>query len=154
MPCDIEVQVASAIMTDNEKAVEDVEGHRWHCEKIHRCNCSPVIVQKVEPSLGRLRIPRHSLHPPRDRSFREITTEHEKLAVDSGSSPRWILGDHPEDQSRTSLEMRFLPTTQRTLEIARQQKANPARCHRTMVLGLTMMRACFQSDQNRRATTQ
>ncbi len=30
----------------------------------------------------------------------------------------------------------------------------PARCQRTTVSGLTIMRDCFQADQNRRAATQ
>jgi hypothetical protein len=57
-------------------------------------------------------------------------------------------------RSRTSFEIRFLPNTWRALEIARQQRANPARCDRATVSGVTMIRACFQSDQNLRARIQ
>jgi len=40
-----------------------------------------------------------------------------------------------------------------TFEINFQYKWKPARCRRTTVSGVTMMRACFQPDQNRRART-
>jgi hypothetical protein len=57
-------------------------------------------------------------------------------------------------KSRTSLGIRFLPIAWRALEIARQYRANPVRCHRTTVSGLTTTRACFQPDQNLRSRTQ
>ncbi len=57
-------------------------------------------------------------------------------------------------RSRTSFGVCFLPTCVRTLEISFQYKRNPARCHRTTVSGVTIMRFCFQPDQIRRATTQ
>ena len=55
---------------------------------------------------------------------------------------------------RTSLEIRFLPIAWRTLDIAGQCSANPARCHRTTVFGLNTVTACFQPDQNFRARIQ
>jgi hypothetical protein len=57
-----------------------------------------VITEKGKPALGRLRISRCPFHPTRDRSLRDIKTEHEKLAVDAWRSPRWVLNDHPENQ--------------------------------------------------------
>ncbi|PYU79966.1 MAG: hypothetical protein DMG50_21930 [Acidobacteria bacterium] len=56
--------------------------------------------------------------------------------------------------SRTSIGVGILPTCLRTLEISRQYIRKPVRSQRTTVLGVTMMRDCFQADQTRRAITQ
>src|SRR5882762_3868763 len=82
MLCDIEVQDAPTIVTDDEKAIEHAEG-----------DCG-----KGKPARGRLRISRCPFHPTRDRSLRDLETEHEKLAMDAWRSPRWVLNDHSEDQ--------------------------------------------------------
>src|SRR5258706_1702226 len=98
MLCDIEVQDAPTIVTDDEKAIEHVEGDRRNSEEVHRGNRFPVITEKGKPALGRLRISRCPFHPTRDRSLRDIKTEHEKLAMNAWRSPRWVLSDHPENQ--------------------------------------------------------
>src|SRR5258708_13620944 len=98
MLCDIEVQDAPTIVTDDEKAIEHAEGDRRNSEEVHRGNRFPVITEKGKPALRRLRISRCPFHPTRDRSLRDIKTEHEKLAMDAWRSPRWVLNDHPEKQ--------------------------------------------------------
>src|SRR5258707_10200812 len=98
MLCDIEVQDAPTIVTHDEKAIERAEGDRRNREEVHRGNRFPVITEKGKPALGWLRISRRPFHPTRDRSLRDIKTEHEKLAVDAWRSPRWVLSDHPEYQ--------------------------------------------------------
>jgi hypothetical protein len=57
-------------------------------------------------------------------------------------------------RSRTSWDSFFLPTRSFTLEIRFQYLRKPARCQRTTVSGVTMMRELFQADQNRCASTQ
>ena len=57
-------------------------------------------------------------------------------------------------RSRISWDSFFLPTRCFTLEIRLQYLRKPARCQRTTVSGVTMMRELFQADQNRRAETQ
>src|SRR6266478_9931196 len=47
MFCDIEVQDATTIVTDDEKAIEHTERDRWHGEEVHRGNRFPVIAEKV-----------------------------------------------------------------------------------------------------------
>src|ERR1700751_2138565 len=96
--CDIEVQDATTIVTDDEKAIERAEGDRRNREEVHRGNRFAVIAEKGNPAPGRLRISRRSFHPTRDRSLRDIKAEHEKLAMDAWRSPRGVLNDHPEDQ--------------------------------------------------------
>jgi len=98
MLCDIEVQDAPTIVTDDEKAIEHAEGDRRNSEEVHRGNRFPVIAEKGKPALGRLRISRCPFHPTRDRSLRDIKTEHEKLAMNAWRSPRWVLNNHPENQ--------------------------------------------------------
>src|SRR6267143_512077 len=98
MLCDIAMQDAPTIVTDNEKAIQHVEGDRRNSEEVHRGNRFPVITEKGKPALGRLRISRCPFHPTRDRSLRDIKTEHEKLVMDAWRSPRWVLNDHPENQ--------------------------------------------------------
>ena len=98
MLCDIELQDATTIVTDDKKTIEHTERDRWHSEEVHRGNRFPVIAEKGKPALGRLRILRCPFHPTRDRSLRDLETEHEKLAMDAWRSPRWVLNDHSEDQ--------------------------------------------------------
>src|SRR6202790_2187710 len=83
MLCDIEVQDTPTIVTDNEKAIEHTERDRCHGEEVHRGNRFPVITEKGKPARGRLRISTCPFHPARDRSLRDIKTEHEKLAMDA-----------------------------------------------------------------------
>src|SRR5258705_8226298 len=96
MLCDIEVQDATTIVTDDEKAIEHPEGDRRNREEVHRGNRFPVVAEKGKPALGWLRISRCPFHPTRDRSLRDIKTEHEKLAMDAWRSPLWVLNDHPK----------------------------------------------------------
>jgi hypothetical protein len=53
--------------------------------------------------------------------------------------------------SRTSFGVGLLPTRVLAFEISFQYKRNPARCQRTTVSGVTMMRDCLQADQTHRA---
>ena len=57
-------------------------------------------------------------------------------------------------KSRTSFDVCRLPTCVLALEISRQYKRKPARCHRTTVLGVITMSDCFHPDQNVRTKTQ
>src|ERR1700756_680524 len=98
MLCDIEVQGAPTIVTDDEAAIEHAEGDRRNSEEVHRGNRFPVITEKGKPVLGRLRISRCPFHPTRDRSLRNFKTEHEKLAMNAWRSPGWVLNNHPENQ--------------------------------------------------------
>jgi VWFA-related protein len=57
-------------------------------------------------------------------------------------------------KSRTSFDVCRLPTCALALEISRQYKRKPARCHRTTVSGVITMSDCFHPDQNLRTKTQ
>src|SRR5229473_5661716 len=49
MLCDIEVQDAPTIVTDDEKSIEHAEGDRRYSEEVHRGNRFPVITEKGKP---------------------------------------------------------------------------------------------------------
>ena len=57
-----------------------------------------MIAQKGEPTFGWLGISRRSPHPTRNRSFGDIDTEHQKLAVNAWCAPGRVLDPHREDQ--------------------------------------------------------
>src|SRR5215469_16152157 len=48
------VNDATAIMTNDEEAIQNAEGQRGHREKIHRCNRLPMIPQEGQPALCRV----------------------------------------------------------------------------------------------------
>jgi hypothetical protein len=98
VPCAAEMQDAATVMTDDEEAVQHAERERWDRKEIHRRNRFPMVSQEREPSFAWFRVPRRPLHPSRDRSLRDIKSEHEKLTVNSRRPPRRVLDDHPEDQ--------------------------------------------------------
>jgi hypothetical protein len=56
--------------------------------------------------------------------------------------------------SRTSFEIRLLPAGLPNLEISLPYTRKPARCQRTIVSGVTTIKASFQADQNWRAMIQ
>ena len=71
-----------------------------------------------------------------------------------GAPQVWFSATIRKINSRTSFDVGLLPAHVLALEISLQYKRNPARCQRTTVSGVTMMRESFQADQTRRATTQ
>src|ERR1035438_2401076 len=66
MACEIKMQDAPAVMTDNEQAIEETKGDRRNGEEIHdRCGFA-VIAQKSQPPASRFWIPGGPLHPAGD----------------------------------------------------------------------------------------
>ena len=51
MLCDIAMQDAPTIVTDNEKAIQHAEGDRRNSEEVHRGNRFPVITEKGKPGI-------------------------------------------------------------------------------------------------------
>jgi hypothetical protein len=98
MPSDVAVEDTPAVMTNDEEAVEHAERDARYREEIHCSDGFAVIMKKSEPPLGRFRIFGCSLHPPGNCSLRYVETEHQEFAVDAGSTPSWILHDHPKNQ--------------------------------------------------------
>jgi hypothetical protein len=141
-------------MADHEKAIEYTKGDRRSREEVHRRNRFAVISKKGAPKFARFGIPRSSFHPARNRSLGENKTEHEEFPMDAGCSPSRILSNHPEDQFPNFLRRRSSSDLRPGLEISRQYKRKPTRCHRTTVSGVTRISDFFHSAQNRRTATQ
>src|SRR5260370_3521568 len=114
---DIEVQGTPTIVTDDEKTIEHAEGDRRNSEEVHRGNRFPVIPEKGKPALSLLRISRCPFHPTRDRSLRDLETEHEKLAIAARRSPRWILNDYPQNRFLNLLRRLPSPDRPRTIGV-------------------------------------
>ncbi len=95
-------------MADDEKTIEHAECDRWDREEIHCSDHFPVVVQKGEPALGWFRISWRSFHPTRDRSLRDIKTEHQEFTVDARRPPGRVLGrvEQPSDLEPKSVEQR------------------------------------------------
>ncbi len=96
--CHIEVQDLTAVVADDEEAIQNTERERWDGKEVHRGNGFPMIPEECQPSLRRKWIFRGSPDPSRDTPFREIETQLEQFAVNARRSPGWILGNHTEDQ--------------------------------------------------------
>ena len=77
---------APPVMRDDEEAVENGKGKRWHGEEVHRDDVFPVIDQKCGASLCRLRAPRRFPYPAQDSSFRDVEAQHRKLSMDARST--------------------------------------------------------------------
>jgi len=95
---DIEMQHASAIMTDDEEAVEDAKRQRWYRKEVHSGDDFPMIAQKGEPAFGGPGIPECSPHPTGDGSFGDMETEHQQLPVNTRCAPCRVLRHHAKDR--------------------------------------------------------
>src|SRR5664279_1055066 len=94
----IAVQNLPPIVADNEEAVQDSEGQRWHRKEVHASDGFAMVAKEFQPASGRIRIVGGTFHPARNGSFRDVETQLEQLSVDAGCSPRWVLRDHAKDQ--------------------------------------------------------
>ena len=98
MPGDVEVQDAPPVMTDYEKAIEQVEGARGDGKEVHGSQGFAVIMKKRKPTLSRYRIFGCTAHPAGDGALRYVEAEHEEFVVDARRTPGGIFNDHLKDQ--------------------------------------------------------
>jgi len=97
MPCNVVLQNTSAIMRDNEEAVQHSEVDRRDGEEVHCGDNFTVVAEKRRPSFRQPWISRSLSNPARHGSLRDVETEHHQLAVHSRRTPGRILGHHAED---------------------------------------------------------
>ncbi len=88
----------TAIMADDEEAIEHPKGDCGHREEVHGGDSFSMIAQKGQPAFCRFRISWCFAHPAGSGSLGDIKAEHEKLTMNPRRSPGRILSDHPEDQ--------------------------------------------------------
>ena len=94
----IEVENAPPIVRDDEEAMQYAKSERRHCEKIHRSNRLPMVVQKHRPALYRLRVPGCLPHPAKHGTFGDAETKHLQFAMNAWRTPGCIFSDHAEDE--------------------------------------------------------
>src|ERR1019366_3154324 len=87
---DVEVQDATPVVANDEKAVEQVESNGGDSKEVHGGNGFAVIVKKRKPTLRRFRISGCTSHPAGDRTLRYIEAEHEEFAMDARRTPGGI----------------------------------------------------------------
>ena len=83
-----------------------------------------------------------------------IGSNQDGVSVDARSSVGGFSVTMRKMRSRTTLGVGLLPIGFLTFEINARYQRNPARCHRTTVLGVTTGSACFQPGQNRGTSSQ
>ena len=75
MPGDIEVDDAPTVVTDDEEAVQEVEGEGGNGEEVHGRDGFAMIMKKCPPTLGGFRISGCASHPAGDGSFGNLKAE-------------------------------------------------------------------------------
>jgi hypothetical protein len=83
---------------DDEEAVEQPEGHRWHDEEVEGHNDLTVILEKGQPAFARVTPATDSPKVPGHASFRDLQPEFQEFSVDLRSTPARILVRHPADE--------------------------------------------------------
>ena len=82
----------SAIQSDNDQRVEQVEADRRHNEQIHRGDVRRMIAQKSAPPLARRTAPPDHIFG--HARLRNLKSELEQFAVDARRAPKRVFGAH------------------------------------------------------------
>src|SRR5271163_4527970 len=94
--CDVDPDEVSAVETNDDESMEQVETNSWNNEQVHGGNVWRVVMQEGPPSLaGR---PPPFDHVLGDARLRDLKPEFEQFAVDAWRAPKRILHAHPPDQ--------------------------------------------------------
>src|SRR5260370_23341962 len=94
--CDVDPDEVSAVESDNDEGIEQVETDSWNNEQVHGGNVRRVVTQEGSPSLaGRPPSFDHVLVYAR---LRDLKPELEQFAVDARRAPQRIFDAHPPDQ--------------------------------------------------------
>src|SRR5665213_3093830 len=108
--CDVDPDQVSAVQTDDDEGIEQVEANGRDNEQIHGSNVRRVVPQKGAPSLTwRSASLDHVLGDARLRDFKP---ELEQFAVDTRRAPKRILHAHPPDQ-RAEVRLDLRPPSPR-----------------------------------------
>src|ERR1700731_2801435 len=93
---DVDPDEVSAVESDNDAGIEQVETESWNNEQVHCGNVRRVVTQEGPPSLaGR---PPPFDHVLGDARLRDLKPELEQFAVNAWRTPKRILHAHPPDQ--------------------------------------------------------
>src|SRR3984893_5553446 len=93
---DVDPDEVSAVESDNDEGIEQVETDSWNSEQVHGGNVRRVVTQEGPPSLaGR---PPPFDHVLGDARLRDFKPELEQFAVNAWRTPKRVLHAHPPDQ--------------------------------------------------------
>src|SRR6202162_4134679 len=93
--CDVNPDEVSAVESDNDEGIEQVETDSWNNEQVHGGNVRHVVTQEGSPSLAGRR-PSFD-HVFGDARLRDFKPELEQFAVDAWRAPKRIFDAHPAD---------------------------------------------------------
>src|ERR1039457_2819736 len=93
--CDVDPDEVSAVESDNDEGIEQVETDSWNNEQLHGGNVRVVTQEGSPPLAGRRPSFDHVLGDARLRDFKP---ELEHFAVDARRAPKRIFDAHPPDQ--------------------------------------------------------
>jgi hypothetical protein len=79
-------------MTQNDKAIEDLERNRRHDKKVDRCDAISMVAEKRAPTLRWW--PRGAAHIPSDCRLSDLEAELEQLTVNVWGAPELIRPAH------------------------------------------------------------
>src|SRR6185503_1847498 len=96
MACDVAPDKFSALQSNDDKNIEQVEANGWGNEQVHGGNVGRMVTQEgAPPRGGRSASLDHILC---DAGLSDLKAELEQLAVDARRSPQRIVNAHPSDQ--------------------------------------------------------
>src|SRR5580658_6078635 len=99
----IETQNPAPPVLDHKKAVEQMECHRRHCEKVERCNHFTMVLYERQPVLRGIAATPHATQISSHTPLRDDETELLKFTVDLGGSPTMVLLRQSPDQNANLL---------------------------------------------------
>jgi len=109
--CDIDPDQLSAVQSDDDEGIEQVEANGRNDEQVHGGNVRRVVPQKGAPSLTWWPAPRGD-HVFCDARLCDLKPELEQFAVDARRAPKRILDAHPPDQ-RAEVRLDLRPPSPR-----------------------------------------
>src|SRR5215831_13414346 len=96
MWCDVDPDKVSALQSNDDEDIEQVEANGRGNEQIHGGDVRRMVTQEGAPSRGRRSAPLD--HILRDAGLSDLKAELEQLAMDARRSPQRIVDAHPPDQ--------------------------------------------------------
>src|SRR4051812_1542854 len=96
MWCDVDQDKVSALQSNDDEDIEQVEADGRGNEQVHGGDVRRMVTQEGAPSRGgRLASLDHIL---RDTGLSHLKAKLEQLAMDARRPPQWIVSAHPPDQ--------------------------------------------------------
>ena len=96
MWCDVDPDKFSALQSNDDEHIEQVEANGRGNEQVHGCDARRMVTQEGAPPRGG-RSPSLD-HILRDAGLSDLKAELEQLAVDARRSPQRIVNAHPSDE--------------------------------------------------------